>query len=108
MSFAGLVMACWLGIAAIAFLAISGLSRLAARGDVEADLRIVGDAELRILVGGRESSEHASWETRLAMLGMPSAGAAWVSCEGSTPGAHGYTGAMRGAHGAFTGTSYTT
>jgi hypothetical protein len=77
MSFASVVVACWLGIAAVAFLALSGLGRLAARGDVEADLGIVGDAELRMLVGGR-GGERASLELRIAELGMPSACASWA------------------------------
>ncbi|HEY2768015.1 MAG TPA: hypothetical protein VGI76_07130 [Solirubrobacteraceae bacterium] len=51
MTFAGVVVGCWLAIAGIAFLAISGLGRLAARGDVDSDLAIVGEAELRMLVG---------------------------------------------------------
>jgi hypothetical protein len=84
MSFAGVVLACWLGIAAVAFLALSGLGRLAARGDVEADLGIVGDAELRMLVGER-SGERASLELRIAELGMPSAGAGWA-CAASGSG----------------------
>ncbi|HSZ70638.1 MAG TPA: hypothetical protein VK756_09770 [Solirubrobacteraceae bacterium] len=81
MSFAGIILACWLGIAGIAFLALSGLGRLAARGDVEANLGIVGDAELRMLVGGREqprpSQRRPSLETRLAQLGVSGAPAAW-------------------------------
>ena len=52
MTFAGVVVGCWLAIAALAFLAISGLGRLAERGDVDSDLAIVGEAELRMLVGG--------------------------------------------------------
>jgi hypothetical protein len=81
MSFAGFVLACWLGIAAVAFVALSGLSRLAARGDVEADLRIVGDAELRMLVGDR-GDERSSLERRLARLGYAGAtstGSGWGS-----------------------------
>ncbi len=78
MSFAGVVVACWLGIAAMAFLALSGLGRLAARGDVEANLGIVGDAELRMLVGERGGGERASLELRIAELGMPSARAGWA------------------------------
>jgi hypothetical protein len=77
MSFAGVVVACWLGIAAVAFLALSGLGRLAARGDVEADLGIVGDAELRMLVG-EQGGDRASLELRIADLGMPSTRAAWA------------------------------
>jgi hypothetical protein len=53
MTFAGVMIGCWLAIAAVAFLAISGLGRLAGRGDVEAELGIVGEAELRMLVGER-------------------------------------------------------
>lgn len=51
MTFAGVVVGCWLAIAGLAFLAISGLGRLASRGDVDSDLAIVGEAELRMLVG---------------------------------------------------------
>jgi hypothetical protein len=36
----------WLAIAAVAFLALSALTRLAASRDVEAELGIVGEAEL--------------------------------------------------------------
>lgn len=61
MTFAGVVIGCWLAIAAVAFLAISGLGRLAARGDVDAQLGIVGDAELRVLVSERHE-EHSTLE----------------------------------------------
>jgi hypothetical protein len=59
MTFAGVVIGCWLAIAALAFLAISGLGRLTARGDVDADLGIVGAAELRMLVGDRPDGRPA-------------------------------------------------
>ncbi len=51
MSVMGIVLMCWLALATIAFLALSALGRRAARRDVEAGLGIVGDAELRMLVG---------------------------------------------------------
>ena len=61
MTFAGVIAGCWLTIAGLAFLAISGLGRLAARGDVDSDLGIVGEAELRMLVGhhtdGRQTGD---------------------------------------------------
>ncbi len=63
MTFAGVVIGCWLAIAAVAFLAISGLGRLAARGDVDAQLGIVGAAELRVLV-----SEHHEEHRTLELL----------------------------------------
>jgi hypothetical protein len=40
------VMLVWLAIAAVAFLALSALARLAAYRGVEAELGIVGEAEL--------------------------------------------------------------
>jgi hypothetical protein len=55
MSFAGVVIASWLAIAAIAFLALSALARATSRNDYEANLGIVGNAELRMLLG--ESGE---------------------------------------------------
>jgi hypothetical protein len=68
MTFAGTLIGCWLAIAGLAFLAISGLGRLAARGDVESDLGIVGEAELRMLVAHRgqerrtlHSHSHSRW-----------------------------------------------
>jgi hypothetical protein len=61
MTFAGVVIGCWLAIATVAFLAISALGRLAARGDVDAQLGIVGDAELRVLVSERHE-EHSALE----------------------------------------------
>jgi hypothetical protein len=59
MTFAGTLIGCWLAIAGLAFLAISGLGRLAAHGDVESDLGIVGEAELRMLVAYRGEEQHA-------------------------------------------------
>jgi hypothetical protein len=50
MSFAGIVFACWLLIAAFAFVALSAIARTAAASDEEADLGIVGAAELRMLL----------------------------------------------------------
>jgi hypothetical protein len=52
MSVVGVVLICWLALAAIAFLGLSGLGRLAERRDAEAetDLGIVGEAELRMLL----------------------------------------------------------
>lgn len=93
MSFAGIVVACWLAIAAIAFLAISTLGRLAGRGDVEADLGIVGAAELRMLLGEREEERlrgrRLPIEARFGALGVetrrgafgaaPGPSAAWMS-----------------------------
>jgi hypothetical protein len=78
MSFAGVVIACWLGIAGVAFLAISGLGRLA---DVDADLGIVGDAELRMLLGDR-GEERLPLDTQLAHLWAPNARTAWASHDG--------------------------
>jgi hypothetical protein len=45
MALVGVVLV-WLAIAAVAFLALSALARLAADSGVEADLGIVGEAEL--------------------------------------------------------------
>src|SRR5580704_4383305 len=98
MSSAGIVVACWVGIAAVAFLALSGLSRLAARGDVESDLRIVGDAELRMLVGDR-GEERTSLETRLAQLGYTGA-SGYASASGYTGAV--YAGAAYNAGAAYT------
>ena len=79
MSFAGVVLICWLAIAAAAFFA---LGRLASRGDVEADLGIVGETELRMLLGAREE-EHLPLESRLAQLGL--AGAPQLGLAGAQP-----------------------
>jgi hypothetical protein len=89
MSFAGIVFMCWLGLAGIAFFAFSGLARLTARGDVEADLGIVGDAELRMLVGGRDELR-PSFEARLVQFGMPSTQLARTSSDNGGRGAAGY------------------
>jgi hypothetical protein len=72
MSFAGAILACWAAIAAVAFFALSALGRPTARGDLDADLGIVGDAELRMLLGDREE-ERLPLEARLAYLGIPGA-----------------------------------
>jgi hypothetical protein len=56
MSLLGFVLACWLALAALAFVALSALARAGARSDVEADLGIVGEAELRLLLGDQELS----------------------------------------------------
>jgi hypothetical protein len=93
MSFAGVILACWLGIAGVAFLALSGLGRIAAHGDVEANLGIVGDAELRMLIGERE--QRPSLEARLAQLGASSAHGAWASREGMR---YRIAGRSRGGH----------
>jgi hypothetical protein len=93
MSFAGILCACWLGIGGVAFLAFSGLGRLAARGDVEADLGIVGDVELRMLLGGR-AQPRPSLEKRLAQFAAPGPQPVWSSSDRIASG--------------FTGTSYTT
>ncbi len=61
MTFVGVLIGCWLAIAAVAFLAISALGRLAGRGDVDAQLGIVGDAELRVLASERHE-EHRTLE----------------------------------------------
>lgn len=71
MSFAGVVLACWLGIAAVAFLALSALARVASR-DADANLGIVGNAELRVLLGERDE-DLLPLEARLGRLGIPSA-----------------------------------
>jgi hypothetical protein len=104
MSFAGILFACWLAIGAVAFFAFSGLARLTARGDVEADLGIVGDAELRVLVGGHEP--RPSLEARLAQFGAPGTHApgmrfgtpgtqlAWASSESTGRGSAPYAGSM--------------
>jgi hypothetical protein len=88
MSFAGAILACWAAIAAIAFLALSALGRATARGDLEADLGIVGDAELRMLLGDREE-ERMPLETRLAYLGITGAHSRWAGHDGG--GRSGYT-----------------
>lgn|ERR1700722_11596894 len=80
MSSAGIVFMCWLGLAGVAFFAFSGLARLTARGDVEADLGIVGDAELRMLVGGRDELR-PSLEARLAQFGTPGTQMALMSSD---------------------------
>jgi hypothetical protein len=94
MSFAGILLLCWLGIGAAAFFAFSGLGRLADRGDIEADLAIVGDAELRVLVGGHD--EHRpSLDARLAQFAAPSAQVAWMSGERHGAGAFARSGYTR-------------
>jgi hypothetical protein len=50
MSVVGVVFVCWLALAAIAFAGLSALGRLSDRRDAEADLGIVGEAELRMLL----------------------------------------------------------
>jgi hypothetical protein len=102
MSFAGILFACWLAIGAVAFFAFSGLTRLAARGDVEADLGIVSDAELRVLVGGRDEPR-PSLEARMAQFGAPGPQLAWASSESTGLGTAGYAGSTT-----FTGAGYTT
>jgi hypothetical protein len=82
MSFAGAILACWAAIAAVAFLALSALGRLTAPGDLEADLGIVGDAELRMLLGDREE-ERLPLETRLAYLGIPGVHSRWSTYDGA-------------------------
>jgi hypothetical protein len=82
MSFAGTVLVCWLAIAALAFYALSALTRFADRGDGEAELGIVGEAELRMLLGERRDDQ-PPLEARLAQLGMPSAQPAWAGRAGS-------------------------
>lgn len=64
MSFAGVVLASWLALAALAFMGLTALTRLAARGDRDAELGIVGEAELR-------DEPHLPLEVRLAYLGIP-------------------------------------
>jgi hypothetical protein len=85
MSFAGAILACWVAIAAVAFLALSALGRVTARGDLEADLGIVGDAELRVLLGEREE-ERLPLEKRLAYLGIPGAYALRATHDGAVGG----------------------
>jgi hypothetical protein len=86
MSFAGIVLACWLLIAALAFLALSALTWTASREDVEADLGIVGPAELRMLLG--EGEERLPLEARLARLGIPSPRQPAGAGQPFTTGAH--------------------
>jgi hypothetical protein len=82
MSFAGVMVACWATIAAVAFFALSALGRASARGDVEADLGIVGETELRMLLGTLEE-ERLPLESRLAHLGIQSAQPVWASHDGA-------------------------
>jgi hypothetical protein len=89
MSFAGVILACWAAIAAVAFLALSALGRVSTRGDLEADLGIVGDAELRMLLGDRDE-ERMPLETRLAHLGIAGAHSRWAGHDGGG-GRSGYT-----------------
>ncbi|HEY3758461.1 MAG TPA: hypothetical protein VGL37_01765 [Solirubrobacteraceae bacterium] len=108
MSFAGILFVCWLAIGAVAFFVFSGLARLAARGDVEADLGIVGDAELRVLVGGR-NEPRPSLEARLSQFGAPGTQLAWASSERAGHGTAGYTGSTSYAGSTtFTGAGFTT
>jgi len=90
MSFAGVVLACSLALGGVAFLALSGLGRLTARGDVEADLGIVGESELRMLLGDRDE-EHLPIEARLAYLGISSGRPLWAGHDGGGPGRSSYT-----------------
>ncbi len=62
MSFVGVVLACWLVLATIAFMGLSALGRLAVRRDREADLRFIGEADLRMLVG---PDDFTIFDTRL-------------------------------------------
>jgi hypothetical protein len=105
MSFAGVVLACWVALAGVAFFAYAGLARLTSRGDVEADLGIVGDAELRMLVGGRDELRPA-FEARLAQFGAPSAHMALMCSDGGRGGAA-YTSGSYTAAGHM-GSGYTT
>jgi hypothetical protein len=57
MSFAGLLVLWWLTLAAVAFAAISLLGRLAGRGDVDAELGIVGASDLRMLLATHEEQQ---------------------------------------------------
>jgi hypothetical protein len=50
MSVVGVVLVSWLALAAMAFLGLSALARLSERREVDADLGIVGEAELRMLL----------------------------------------------------------
>jgi hypothetical protein len=90
MSFAGAVLACWLIIAGVAFFALSGLARLTARGDIEADLGIVGEAELRMLVGERDE-ERLPIEALLGHLGISNPRPEWASHDGAGYGRWSYT-----------------
>lgn len=75
MSVVGVVLAYWLALAALAFAALTMIGRLAARGDDEAELGIVGDAEVRMMLG--EGDERGiALEARLAQLGVPRGGRA--------------------------------
>ncbi|HEY3830535.1 MAG TPA: hypothetical protein VGL57_15175 [Solirubrobacteraceae bacterium] len=90
MSFAGVVLASWLAIAAAAFFALSALGRITGSGDAEADLGIVGETELRMLVGTREE-EHLPLEARLASLGIPSGHPGWMSHDSAGAARASYT-----------------
>jgi hypothetical protein len=71
MSFAGIILACWLLIAVFAFLALSAIGRTTADRQDDAELGIVGAAELRMLLGHGED-DFVPLEARLANLGLPS------------------------------------
>lgn len=72
MSAVGVVLAYWLALAALAFAALTAIARLAARGDGEAELGIVGEAEVRVMLGEGEEMR-LPLEARLARLGLPRA-----------------------------------
>ncbi|HUN78179.1 MAG TPA: hypothetical protein VMU32_04595 [Solirubrobacteraceae bacterium] len=75
MSVVGVVLAYWLVLAAVAFAALTVIGRLSARGDGEAELGIVADAEVRVILGGAQE-QRASLEARLAHLALPCEGRA--------------------------------
>lgn len=56
MSLAGVLLAYWLTLAALAFAALTALGRFAARGDGEAELGILGEAEVRVMLAGHDET----------------------------------------------------
>jgi hypothetical protein len=73
MSVVGVVLAYWLALGALAFAALTAIGRLAANGDGEAELGIVGETEVRVMWGHDEETR-LPLEARLARLGLPHGG----------------------------------
>ncbi|HVR04720.1 MAG TPA: hypothetical protein VMS02_01675 [Solirubrobacteraceae bacterium] len=71
MSLAGVLVACWLTLAALAFMALTALGRFAARGDGEAELGILGDAEVRMMLSDREDARLPLDARLAAYMGIP-------------------------------------